>query len=279
MSGKSPIKDVLTIVDLAGVGPSARVTADLAAKVGAHVTALAPVVEPVSAAYLATPIPAEILMEASDTAETRAKTAAAAVDQFLRTSGVSSEPELFSVVDGAANSLIARARLADLAIVGQLEPSTEEPMREALIEALLFETTVPMLLVPYIDTVTFSARHVAIAWDGSKTAARAVRALVGLLDLVEKITVVVGDKGRNLDEDPGADVALHLARHGKPVTVSRIPSPGGDVAAAILNFVSDNGIDMVVMGGYGHSRFREFILGGATRGMLDSMTVPVLMAH
>jgi nucleotide-binding universal stress UspA family protein len=91
--------------------------------------------------------------------------------------------------------------------------------------------------------------------------------------------VVISDKPARQDEVPGADLGQHLARHGLKVTVKRITSPDIDVPSTILSYAADSSADMIVMGGYGHSRLREFVLGGATRGLLESMTVPVLMSH
>jgi nucleotide-binding universal stress UspA family protein len=78
---------------------------------------------------------------------------------------------------------------------------------------------------------------------------------------------------------PGADMAQHLARHGLKVEIERIPRGSLEVKDALLNYAADSAADLIVMGGYGHSRMREFILGGVTRGMLESMTVPTLMSH
>jgi nucleotide-binding universal stress UspA family protein len=91
--------------------------------------------------------------------------------------------------------------------------------------------------------------------------------------------VIISDKPPKQDEVPGADLGEHLARHGLKVDVKRITSPDTDVPSTILSYVADSDADMIVMGGYGHSRLREFVLGGATRGLLDAMTVPVLMSH
>ncbi len=91
--------------------------------------------------------------------------------------------------------------------------------------------------------------------------------------------VIVASEGVKSDELPGADIAQHLARHGLKVDVKRIVTGGVDVANTVLSYAADSSIDFIVMGGYGHSRLREFILGGATRGILTSMTVPVLMSH
>ena len=81
------------------------------------------------------------------------------------------------------------------------------------------------------------------------------------------------------DELPGVDIAQHLARHKLKVEFKRIVAKDPNVAAIILSTAADLGSDMIVMGGYGHSRLREFVLGGATRGILEAMTVPVLMSH
>jgi nucleotide-binding universal stress UspA family protein len=91
--------------------------------------------------------------------------------------------------------------------------------------------------------------------------------------------VIVSSKPAKDDELPGADLGQHLARHGLKVRIKRITSPDTDVPSTILSYAADSLADMIVMGGYGHSRLREFVLGGVTRGLLESMTVPVLMAH
>jgi nucleotide-binding universal stress UspA family protein len=122
--------------------------------------------------------------------------------------------------------------------------------------------------------------RVMICWDGGRTAARAIGDALPLLTRAKMVEVVIfaGERGKQ-DEIPGADMGQHLARHGLNVSVNRIPLGDVDVADAILSHAADSSADFVVMGGYGHSRLREFILGGATRGMLQAMTVPVLLAH
>ena len=85
--------------------------------------------------------------------------------------------------------------------------------------------------------------------------------------------------GADHGEEPGADIALYLARHGVKVTVSRVDAPDLDVGNQLLSRAFDLSADLIVMGAWGHSRLRELILGGVTRTLLESMTVPVLMAH
>jgi nucleotide-binding universal stress UspA family protein len=119
-----------------------------------------------------------------------------------------------------------------------------------------------------------------VCWDGSRSAARAIGDAMPLLARAREVEVVVVDEGtgRN-DEIPGADIAHHLARHGLKIKLQRIVAGDVDVANILLSHAADAGSDLIVMGGYGHSRLREFVLGGATRGILSSMTVPTLMAH
>jgi nucleotide-binding universal stress UspA family protein len=164
-------------------------------------------------------------------------------------------------------------------VIGQDDPDRPEPMRPALIEALLFESGVPVLLVPYIGVLAVRLEKVLVAWDGSATAARAVHAAMPLLPLAKEIHILLVDSGRKLAAESGTDLGGYLARHGLAVGVERIQRVEIGVADALISHVADNGFDTVVMGAYGHSRLRELVFGGATRDVLAEMTVPVLMAH
>ncbi|MDQ0317260.1 universal stress protein [Amorphus orientalis] len=273
------VKDIVVVTDLSGDQAPARLAVDLASRADAHITGMAPVLEPITPAYLAGPLPADILEQARSASVEVADKALATFNELVRVQGVSGESARFHLVEGAATGLVHRARLSDLTVIGQDKPDSTEPGRATLIEALLFETGVPLMVVPYISRGAFQTKHMMIAWDGSVTASRAVHAALPILPFAEKITVVIVDNGHRYAGEPGADVALYLSRHGLNVSIDHVPAPSGDVAAALLNYISDNGIDMAVMGGYGHSRFREFVVGGATRSMLESMTIPVVMAH
>ena len=137
-----------------------------------------------------------------------------------------------------------------------------------------------MLIVPYIQTAGLKLDRVFVCWDGSRSAARAVGDALPFLVQAKatKIVMVSGEPTKS-DELPGADIAHHLARHGIKAEVERIASTDDDVAGTILSYAADASADLLVMGGYGHSRLREFILGGVTRGILTSMTIPTLMSH
>jgi nucleotide-binding universal stress UspA family protein len=136
------------------------------------------------------------------------------------------------------------------------------------------------LIVPYIQRGGLTLDRVLVCWDGSRNAARAVGdAMPFIIRAKATEIVIVTNEDAKSDEMPGADIAHHLARHGADVEVKRIVSTETDVAGTILSHAADVSADFLVMGGYGHSRLREFVLGGATRGILAAMTLPTLMSH
>ncbi len=97
--------------------------------------------------------------------------------------------------------------------------------------------------------------------------------------MAEQVTIVIVNKGQPIEGEPGTDIATYLARHNLEINIDVINNPPISVSDALLNYVSENAVDLLVMGGYGHSRMREYLIGGATRDILHSMTIPVLMAH
>ena len=171
------------------------------------------------------------------------------------------------------------ARRFDLAIVGQAESEKKHP-EQLIVEAALFESGRPVIVVPYIQTKSFTLDRVVICWDGGRAATRAIADAMPFLKRAKIIDVVmVTSESAKSDEIPGADIGQHLARHGLAVNIERLVGSGTDVSGSILSYVADASADFIVMGGYGHSRLREFILGGVTRSMLASMTAPTLLSH
>ncbi|WP_428528262.1 universal stress protein [Roseibium sp.] len=276
-----PIKDILTVLDLAGDQPAAKYALEFGRVHDAHVTGLAVSFEPVVPAFAAAPMPVDYLQAAHDQAVAAAKDAKEQFDEFARLAGVKSESRLAEILTGGPlDNVLAHCRPTDLVMIGQSNPDKPEPMRELLIETILFESGVPVLLVPYIGSKSFEPNNVLIGWDGSSTATRAIHAAIPVLEKADKVTVLVIEKKTNSEAgQPGAEVANYLARHNMNVTIDVVSNPQTGVADTVLNYVSDNSNDLVVMGGYGHSRMREFLFGGATREILEAMTVPVLMAH
>jgi nucleotide-binding universal stress UspA family protein len=215
-------------------------------------------------------------------AENRAA-AQKAIDRFesaVKREGLSAEHRIIETSLGGAASTFGRiARRFDLAVVGQMDPERMMP-DDLLIESALFESGRPVVVVPYIQKEGLKLDRVMVCWDGSRSAARAIADGLPFLKRGETIEIVmVASGGGNPDELPGVDLAEHLARHGFKIEVKRLVATDVDVTNTILSYAADCAADFIVMGGYGHSRLREFVLGGATRGILESMTVPVLMSH
>jgi nucleotide-binding universal stress UspA family protein len=190
-------------------------------------------------------------------------------------------------VEAAEHANIAgprRGRCADLIIAGQDDPNDPESyIDEHFKETLVMSAGRPVMLIPYTGVFATIGDNVMVAWDGSREATRAVHDALPLLKTAKQITVftVNGAKGEPPGSPiPGADIATVIARHGAEVTVAGMDGvrdvPVGEL---LLSRAADLGIDLIVMGAYGHARWQELIMGGATRTMLESMTVPVLMSH
>ena len=151
---------------------------------------------------------------------------------------------------------------------------------ELLIEGALFGSGRPVIVVPHIQKQGLMLDRVLACWDGSRPAARAIADAMPFLTRAKNVEIVVvtGERDKS-GEITGTNMGRHLARHGVDVEIKRIPVGSTDVQTAILAHAADIGADFMVLGGYGHSRLREFILGGVTRSILASMPVPVLMSH
>jgi nucleotide-binding universal stress UspA family protein len=179
--------------------------------------------------------------------------------------------------DDALAALCLSARYADLVIAGQPEP--DDPAGRALAGELVLGCGRPVLFVPYAGRFADAGTRVLVAWNAGREAARAVSDALPILGRAEAVRVVAFAPGGDHGEVPGGDIALYLARHGVRASAARDAAPGLDIGSRILSRAADAGADLIVMGAYGHSRMRELALGGATRSLLEAMTVPVLMAH
>ena len=138
------------------------------------------------------------------------------------------------------------------------------------------------MVVPYVQKEPLKLDRVLCCWDASQAAARAINDALPLLAKASSCDLLVVDNDRTKRDETqirGVEMGKHLARHGLKVGVETVPAGGIDIASAILDFAADNSATLLVMGGYGHSRLREMILGGATRSILASMTLPVFMSH
>ena len=175
------------------------------------------------------------------------------------------------------------ARYADLVVAGQPDRHSDD-VDESVASFpgdLVLSAGRPVLFVPYAGSFPKLGTRVLVAWNASREAARAVQDALPLLERAQRVDVVAFDPQRGADhgEQPGSDIALYLARHGVKVSAAQQRGTGIDIGAQILSRAADMDADLIVMGGYGHARLRQLILGGATRTLLESMTVPVLMSH
>ena len=275
------VKDIVVNLSVAKEGgPAGDYAISVASALGAHLAGIAFVYDPIVPVSGTGYIPPEII----DLQQTENEAAAkAAVDRFAeatRRAGLSAEPLTLSASLAGAGDQFARiARRFDLAIVGQGEPDSSAG-DDVLAETTLFESGRPIIMVPYIQKAPLKLDNVMVCWDGSRQAARAIGDAMPLLVKAGRVEIVIiaNERGKQ-DEIEGADMAQHLARHGLKIEVNRIAGGNIDVADVLLSHAADSGADFMVMGGYGHSRLREFVLGGVTRSIFRSMTVAALLSH
>lgn len=210
----------------------------------------------------------------------RADAALAVFSAEAKYAGITYNCRSVSILPGEAGDLVGTAaRLYDLTIVLQPD-SSNETFDNLIPQEVLFQSGGPVLFIPHIHRGPIEAKHIGIAWDGSRLAARAVRDAMPFLEQAKTITVVSVDESRaNSVDVSSAAVVSHLARRGIKANITRLMADHTDIDQIILSAAVDEGLNLMIMGGYGHSRLQERFLGGVTRGMLRSMTLPTLMSH
>jgi nucleotide-binding universal stress UspA family protein len=170
------------------------------------------------------------------------------------------------------------ARLYDLTVVLQPEPDYDT-FDNTVPQEILFQSGRPVVFIPYTHKGPFEPKHIGIAWDGSRLAARAIHDAAPFLARAQSVTIISVNEKELAADVSAATLKAHLARHNLTAGIIRMSADHADIQPTILSIAADAGLDLVVMGGYGHSRLYERILGGVTRGMLQCMTVPTLMSH
>ncbi len=257
------------------------VAVELAQRHGAHLVGVhvqAPFDVP---AFFDGSMPMDDLFASYDAAaKTDREAAAAAFDKAIKGTHLPTE---WRVAKGyVENELAVNARYADLLIVGQTDPDADSPTPTDLPETVALSTGRPTLVVPHIGARAKPGKSIMLCWNASRESARAASDAMPLLTGADKVTVLVIDPTKSADghgAEPGADAATWLARHDVKATVQRDVAADADIGSVILSRAADHDVDLIVMGIYGHSRMREMVLGGASRTLLSSMTVPVLMSH
>jgi nucleotide-binding universal stress UspA family protein len=288
-----PLKDILVHFD---GGPRQKQLLSLASAIAkrhqAHLVGLF-AVEPrtltrVSSLAVAGRADLEMLrLDSEQQAEDKFSSAALAKEAFRAScdrAGIAGEWRLFEgMVSNVIDTVTLHARYADLVVLGQADRSDPSSRRTAaLVEDVLIDSGRPTLIVPYAGDFPTIGKNVLIAWNATREAARATSDSLPLIEDADTVTVLSFGPTPSIAELadlPPEDLVRHLARHSISATASQLPVDELSVGDMILSRASDLGVDLIVMGGYGHSRLREFVLGGATRTVLQHMTVPVLMSH
>ena len=268
------------------IDPRRSAPADAAIKLaqdfGAHLTGMSHLDVTHLPPYIRAHLGEELARKQIQRAENDAAAADAGFESLARRAGLTSV-EVRRLAGDPLQGLVVSARYADLIVMGQvdMEAADGREQRDFPDHAILGVGR-PLLLIPYAGSFGVFGEHAVVAWSATREATRAVTDALPLLQRAKRVTVIVGDAKPGVGghgKTPGADIALYLARHGVKVEVSQENTAGIDVGSLLLSRIADLGADLLVMGGYGHSRVRELVLGGVTRTILREMTVPVLMSH
>lgn len=261
-------------------GRRLQIGSDLAERFDAHLVAAYSILSPLYSEPFVADGGAFVAQELLRFQERKDADAKAAFDKIAPT--LARTPEWRTDAGDPANVVNEQGRYADLIVLGQYDDSAANDVTPDFIGRVIMGAGRPVLVVPYAGEFATLGRRPMLAWNASREAARAVSSSMPLLRTADEVQVTTFNArpGRGGHGDvPGADIATYLARHGVKANVSGTTSKEVDVGNQILSRADDFQADLIVMGGYGHSRAFEFVMGGATRTILESMTVPVLFAH
>jgi len=278
-------KSILVYVDdKESCARQAEAAALIARSPGASVTGLTLAAYSPAPAYMEAAIPADLQLKLREELEEVAEETKGELSAELQKRDLPSECLMESCLDGEVADMVGlHARYHDLMVLRQTDPNAEVPQGgRSVIEDIVLSSGRPAVIVPYIGPGKTIGKKVTVAWDASREAARAVADALPLLKAADSVSVLVVNpkEGRyGHGQEPGADIARHLARHNISATVDQEHFHDITIGEAILSQVADNGSDLLVMGAYGHSRLRELILGGVTQTIFHNMTIPVFVSH
>ena len=255
----------------------------LASQTDAHLDIICAAIDP--ARYDPMPIGSAAVMMETSVRETQkhANEIEKAVLAHINTSALKFATQPVVVPQMGLDSVIARlTRYSDLVIATKPYGSVKSPLHVNILEAELFGSGSPVLVIPSDYQLPENAfGRVAIAWNESDEALATIRAGLPMLKDADKVDIILIDPSRHSAErsDPGGAISMMLVRHGVKTNVAVLARTMPKIADVLTRFVTEHDVDLIVMGAYGHSRFRESILGGATRDMLEGAQVPLFMAH
>ncbi len=276
-------KDLLVLVDDSAASVARLdLAARLAAQSDAHLTGLYTVNDVLLPGYIEAELPDTLRASRRQNREEQTARQADRFATVMRQYGLTDRSEWLAVDGDPTIAAAVRGRYADLIIVGQPDPDRDRDTPVAQPADLLFEAGRPLLVVPYAGRFTSIGERVLVGWNGSREAARAIGDALPVLSRAKRVVVMAANPKagpHGLGDEPCADIARHLSRHGCKVEATHVVTDVVEPGDTLLNTAADEGCDLLVMGAYGRSRLRELVLGGMTRFILQRMTVPVLMSH
>ena len=275
------LKDILVYVD-GGKRTPARLEAAiyLAKEHDAHLTGIYvrhPIYIP---PYIKAEIGTEVLAAEENSFKKSAQKARQLFEEATKRAGLEKDWRVFK--GDTVKVLKQQARFFDVVVIGQHDPDGDDPPAvSGMPDRVILGVGRPVLTIPYAGKFPMIGKRIMVAWEGSRLATRAVGDAMPFLEAAKKVFVMVvnPDKGGESDHEPGADMCAHLTRHGINAEPHHVYADDIDDGSILLSRAADMGADMLVMGAYGHNRWRELVLGGVTQHILEHMTVPVLMTH
>lgn len=245
----------------------------------AHLVALYALVPFVLPGYLIAQVGSQVIETQKNAAVQEMVHAEAAFTKQSSNAGLT-DIEWRSALIDPVDAMLMHARYTDLVVIGQNDPADDSGTALDFPERMVLSSGRPVLILPSIGSFPTVGKRILIAWNASHEATRAVTDAIPLLRLADNVNVMAINPEHGVHGSvPGTEIALYLARHGVHIEVKTDHGAEIDVGNEILSRAADYDADLIVMGGYGHSRLKEWVLGGATRTILESMTVPVLMSH
>lgn len=276
-------KTLLTIVHRVGdASGQVAIAADLARRLDAHLDILCLGIDEVQLGYYFAGAEAVVHQTTLTQARDRASEILAEAEAAAGSEGVRWSAQGVVSQVGALGEIVARvARFADLVVLPRPYGEGRDTGDEAVLESALFAAQTPVLVVPDARLPKAFVDHAVIGWNDGSEALRAVRAALPALQRADRSSIAIIDPPRRPDDmaEPGRSLSTMLDRHGVRAEVALLPRAHPRIADCLLDHVADTGASLLVTGAYGHSRFRQAILGGATRELLEKTTVPLLMAH
>lgn len=229
------------------------------------------------------PVTADILSAQREFYMEQAERIRAIFDKATTKAGFSCEWRTVDATGASvADAVMAHGRCADLIICGQSDPANDPASLLRAGEEVMMAGGRPVLFIPTAGSFATIGTNVTVGWNGSREAARATFDALPMLKMAKQVRILAvnpDDTDLHGTSLPGSELATALSRHGVKCEAAHSVAPDISVGDELLSRLADRGSDLLVMGGFGHSRFREFVFGGATRNILGHMTVPVLMSH